>query len=238
MSHWPRPDWRNHQAHQLALEGLPLSQWRWQWIRRHAEYERDFRDLPAIGTQDVLLSADGRSMTAENLLRTRLKRAAGTREKYGLDWMLDPSVDIAPPAVMGRPTVEMHLPLDQTRLQAQHDDGYAIIAVDLTRTKADIITAFEQMVDKEKAVREIAEPKRQRREWITYARVLDAYEDLDARPDEEKAKCIAEQLSLDPCATNAVSDKDVRLWHKRALQEQEAAIAGRIKASVYLRSEK
>lgn len=215
MPAWQRPDWTDPTGHQNALAGLPLSQWRWQWIRRHVDYERDFRDLQAIGTQEVLLSADGQSMNPETWVRTRLKRAAGTREKYGLVWMLDPAVDWAPPAVTGRPTVALHLPLDLNRLQAQHDDGYVVLAVDLTGTETDIIAGVKQIVDDEKAAREIAKVVR-RQEWITYARVLDAYASLGADDSGKEAKLIADILGAD--------EKEIRLWRNRGLDLQLAAI--------------
>lgn len=213
MPAWQRPDWTDPKAHQEALADLPLSQWRWQWIRRHADYERDFRDLPAIETHDVLESTDGQIL----YMTTRLKRAAGTREKYGLEWLLDPAVDWAPPAVTGRPTVEMHLPIDQTRLQGQQDDGYAILAVDLTRTWEDIVAALKPQMIEEKAAREIAEPGRQRKEGITYIRII------DARAAGATFQAIAEHLAKE--GDNSVDENVVRRWHARALEEQEAAIA-------------
>ncbi|MBL8202421.1 MAG: hypothetical protein JNK40_15760 [Chromatiales bacterium] len=208
MPAWQRPNWTDPKAHQEALEGLPLSQWRWQWIRRHADYERDFNGLTGAALKP-----------AGPCSELRLKKAGGLREKYGLEWLPDPAVDWVPPDVTGRPTVDVHVTLDLDRVQAQHDDGYAILAVDLTRTESDITESVKRLVLNEKAMQEIAEPPRQRNEWVTYARVLDA----DATG--ATAKAIADHISKDPIRAKVVTESDVRTWLKRGLELQRAAIA-------------
>jgi hypothetical protein len=230
MPQWVRPDWRDHQAHQEALDGLPLSQWRWQWIRRHADYQAAWDDAPVQknwmyqgidgdpmtklkpGVTEARSDADIDLLPGELVERRWDKHAC---EKYGMAWLIDPAIKSAP-AVKGRPTVELRLPINMDWLQAQHDEGYAVLAVDLTRTETDIIEAVKQMVVNEKAAREIAEPPRQRKEWITYIRILDAYAD-GATP-----KQIADHLAN---GGDKVDENVVRRWYARALQEQEAAIA-------------
>lgn len=198
-------NWRNVADYPTEL---PLAQWRWQFIRRRADYQADWITLPKTAAQRVLIPGPPPRMVT-------LYQAAGIREKYAIAWMADPALEWVPANVTGRATLQAPEPLDLDALKRAEREGYAVVLVDLTAPISDVSDCVARLIPALAQDRETPKVgKRRADKWPLYLRVLDAIAD-GVTPAE-----IAEQLSREGPATE---DKQARRLIAAAKKASAAA---------------
>jgi hypothetical protein len=165
------PDWRVPSAYPSSL---PDSQWRWQFLRRREDYQRDWETRRGKKFKPCIVSLGGRPIDVASQV-TQLKQYRGLKAKYGITWAADPGLDWVPDLVTGRPSVVISLPILERKLRDLHRDGYVVLALDLNLADKDLIWGVRKILNTERDLRGIHPGKRQRRDkWCLYLRVLDA----------------------------------------------------------------
>jgi hypothetical protein len=185
------PDWRDaaRYPHELSDD-----EWRWQFLRRHPEYQRMYHLPWTDGYVSCVVVNDGTSMHSQMPIERARELAASkpnglvyervidstVSERFGVKFLLDPAIPTIDPRVarmFWRAYVQYSLVALPTPAQWERDYfvGTRAIVFDLRLPLEEQLTKAQKRLEREQ--RDIgfapADPAG-RKDWATYLRLLDA----------------------------------------------------------------
>ncbi len=168
------PDWRDARAYPDV--DAPLKEWRWQFLRRRADYQAEFCALSLDGAHKIAdiphRAAPGD--LSEGPFRAWLQKKAppGLVAKYGAQYLLDPAC----PRPLGQreegAQCDVIADLDRQR-KAMDEDHYAV-TFDLRGSIKEQIAAARAVLSAEAKRRGFGTGRNIRAHWPRHLSVLDA----------------------------------------------------------------
>ncbi len=160
------PDWKGTKGYPMI--NAPIMVWRWQFLRRRADYQRDFARLPDSCETVTFLNGRG---TLEAVLKPAAK---AMMRKYGVAQLLDPATPACYPEFFPRaPAWNVHS--SPGRQFADDLMGFIRCRIDLAEPISDQLRFLKPHLEAEQKKRGFDPTKRERSKWLLYLRVLDAY---------------------------------------------------------------
>lgn len=159
------PKWRDARAYPV---NLTLAEWRWQFLRRRQDYQKDFESLTD--------AHNSRFLVGKRVVSAIQKTATpALMKKYGVTTLLDPACPDVPQGYFpSAPAFNVQAGHEQADLWSEM--GYTLCRIDLAAPLDQQLRGLKSALQQEARRRGIAPGgRREQKHWQRCLRVLDAY---------------------------------------------------------------